>query len=673
MLFALPGKVSAGDTAQTITAPDIADKTYEDAAFSVAATSSSNLTVSYAAQGPARVDTAGELTLTGAGTVKVFFFQNGDETYAAATPVVKTFTVAKKTVTVTVADSTVTYNGAAREVSGSASGGGNDLTVTETYAGNSTAPSAAGTYAVVATVDDANYQGTANATLTINRAPLTATLGTKSISYGTAAPAAADWVSTITYSAFAGSDTSSVVDTSSLAVTYNAVVGNVANYTATPAGLTASNYTITHATGTLAVTKADTTVSLDALADLTYTSSAITLDAASEDGRTITYFVTGAATAVNNKVTLTSAGEITVVAYVEGTSNYNGAYVTRTFTVSKAAANIAMSDVLVDYDGAAKSTTATATDSSGNTLDVAIGIVYTDSSSAVVASPTNAGTYTATATISDSRYSGTKTATLTINKAQATVTIAGTSVKHDGNAKPVTVSAVDSSDKAITVTINTTYAGSSTAPSAAGDYAVVSTISDANYEGTKSATLTIGKVDLNVAAVSYSGAEQVPTLTLTPSDLSHTIKYNGGDVNPKNAGDYAVVVTVNDSRYSETVNGTFTINPATITVTAADASRVYGDANPDFSVSYSGFMGSETVSDLTTEATATTTAVATSTVGTYDIDASGAAADNYAFVYVDGTLTVSRAALSITPADKTKTYLDANPALTVTYLSLIHI
>ena len=111
-------------------------------------------------------------------------------------------------------------------------------------------------------------------------------------------------------------------------------------------------------------------------------------------------------------------------------------------------------------------------------------------------------------------------------------------MEHDGNAKPVTVSAVDSSNKNIAVTINTTYAGSSTAPSAAGDYAVVSTISDSNYEGTKSATLTIGKVDLNVAAVSYSGAEQVPTLTLTPSDLSHTIKYNGGDVNPKNAGDY---------------------------------------------------------------------------------------------------------------------------------------
>ena len=111
MLFALPGKVSAGDTAQTISANNIDNKTYGDAAFSVAATSDSGLTVSYAAQGAARVDTAGELTITGAGTVKVFFFQNGDATYAAATPVVKTFTVNKKSVDVTVADSTVTYDG----------------------------------------------------------------------------------------------------------------------------------------------------------------------------------------------------------------------------------------------------------------------------------------------------------------------------------------------------------------------------------------------------------------------------------------------------------------------------------------------------------------------------------------------------------------------------------
>ena len=165
-----------------------------------------------------------------------------------------------------------------------------------------------------------------------------------------------------------------------------------------------------------------------------------------------------------------------------------------------------MSDVLVDYDGAAKSATASATDSSGNTLDVTIGIVYTDSSSAVVASPTNAGSYTATATISDSRYTGSKTATLTINKDKAVVTITGTSVKYDGNAKPVAASAVDSADKCYQCYNKLHMQDRSDAPSAAGDYAVVSTISDDNYEGTKSATLTIGKVDLDVTAVSYNGA-----------------------------------------------------------------------------------------------------------------------------------------------------------------------
>ena len=132
------------------------------------------------------------------------------------------------------------------------------------------------------------------------------------------------------------------------------------------------------------MTKADATINLSALSDLSYTSTPISLAATSEDGRPITYFVTGVATAVSNEVALTSAGSITVVAYVEGTSNYNGAYVTVNFTVSKAAANLTMGDVLADYDGSGKTATAVAKDSSGNTLDVTVGIVYTDSSDNVV-------------------------------------------------------------------------------------------------------------------------------------------------------------------------------------------------------------------------------------------------------------------------------------------------
>src|SRR5262249_30698565 len=60
------------------------------------------------------------------------------------------------------------------------------------------------------------------------------------------------------------------------------------------------------------------------------------------------------------------------------------------------------------------------------------------------------------------------------------------------------------------------------------------------------------------------------------------------------------------------------------------------------------------------------------TVGTYAISASGAASPNYAFTYVNGTLTVSAATLTITANDKTKVYGTANPALTVSYAGFVN-
>ena len=239
--------------------------------------------------------------------------------------------------------------------------------------------------------------------------------------------------------------------------------------------------------------------------------------------RPVTYFVTGATTAVNNEVTLTGAGDITVVAFVEGTVNYEEANDTETFKVELAAANVSMSDVLVDYDATAKTTVATAKDASGNDLDVTINIAYKDASGANVNNPKEAGVYTATANISDNRYKGSQTSTLTINKDEVNITITGTGVAHDGNQKAVIVQANDLGGNALNVT--TTYNGSTTVPSAAGDYAVVSTVDD-NYEGTKNATLTIAKVDLDVSSVAYNGSNQEPKITLVPNDLKYEITYD---------------------------------------------------------------------------------------------------------------------------------------------------
>lgn len=82
---------------QTITFTTIADKTYGDAAFSIAATASSGLPVSFQlVSGPGNL-TAGVYTITGTGVVTIRATQPGDNVYDTAAPVIRTFTVNKAT------------------------------------------------------------------------------------------------------------------------------------------------------------------------------------------------------------------------------------------------------------------------------------------------------------------------------------------------------------------------------------------------------------------------------------------------------------------------------------------------------------------------------------------------------------------------------------------------
>ncbi len=63
--------------------------------------------------------------------------------------------------------------------------------------------------------------------------------------------------------------------------------------------------------------------------------------------------------------------------------------------------------------------------------------------------------------------------------------------------------------------------------------------------------------------------------------------------------------------------------------------------NPEFTISYSGFAGSEGAGVLDPEPVATCSADESSAAGNYDITASGGAAANYNLVYVNGTLTIT--------------------------------
>ena len=103
-------------------------------------------------------------------------------------------------------------------------------------------------------------------------------------------------------------------------------------------------------------------------------------------------------------------------------------------------------------------------------------------------------------------------------------------------------------------------------------------------------------------------------------------------------GDYAITY----------VNGTTTINPAPLTVTAASGSMTYGGAVPVISATVTGLQNGESATVLGAGLTCSTTATPTSSVGSYDSSCSGAVDANYTISYVDGSVTITPAALNIT-------------------------
>ena len=172
--------------------------------------------------------------------------------------------------------------------------------------------------------------------------------------------------------------------------------------------------------------------------------------------------------------------------------------------------------------------------------------------------------------------------------------------------------------------------------------------------------------------VSYSGfvnGDTAASLT-TPPSVSTTATAGSG------VGTYPITasgaVSSNSNYTISYVAGTLAVTKAAVTVTANDATRAYGAANPTLTVSYAGFVNGDTAASLTTPPSVSTAATSTSGVGTYAITPSGAVSANYTFTYVNGTLTVSAATLTITATDKTKVYGAVNPALTVSYSGFVN-
>ena len=114
---------------------------------------------------------------------------------------------------------------------------------------------------------------------------------------------------------------------------------------------------------------------------------------------------------------------------------------------------------------------------------------------------------------------------------------------------------------------------------------------------------------------------------------------------------------------------TVSVTPAPLTVTASNASMVYGASVPALTDVITGFVNGQNSSVVTGAATITTTASSTSTVagGPYSITitAGTLSAPNYVFTtFNNGSLTVTTAPLTVTANNASMVYGAAVPALT---------
>ncbi len=173
--------------------------------------------------------------------------------------------------------------------------------------------------------------------------------------------------------------------------------------------------------------------------------------------------------------------------------------------------------------------------------------------------------------------------------------------------------------------------------------------------------LWIGRSE-NYSAAKYKGLMddfRIYDRALTDAEVStvygsdngdFTLVRTGNQLSFKKAGQaniYAVAIGDANVAQSSIVSRPLIIEKPSITITADDKSRMVGANNPAFTYVATGFVNGEDENVFTTAPTLTPTDNSGSaipdgsnTAGTFSIKPSGAVADNYNFVYVDGIFIV---------------------------------
>lgn len=209
-----------------------------------------------------------------------------------------------------------------------------------------------------------------------------------------------------------------------------------------------------------------------------------------------------------------------------------------------------------------------------------------------------------------------------------------------------------------------------------------------NYTG---ANLTINPASLSITAnnagksygqtMTFAGIEFSASGLVAGDSVSSVTLTSAGATNTAGAGNYTIApgaaVGSGLGNYNITyANGTLTVNPALLGVTANNTNVVYGSTIPVFTVSYTGFQNSDSLgnSDVVGAPALTTSTTINTPVGTYVITNTlgTLASTNYTFALTNGTLTVVQAAITVTANNQGMTYGSAVPTLTASYSGFVN-
>jgi uncharacterized protein YfiM (DUF2279 family) len=547
---------------------------------------------------------------TGAGSYTVIGTINDANYQGSATG---TLVIGQATGAVTLGSLSQTYDGTAKPATATTTPSG--LTVTFSYNGSATIPTGAGSYTVVGTINDANYQGSATGTLVINAATLTYTANVASMTYGSAVPGLSGSVS-----GFVGTDNQGNATTGTLTFTAAATSSSgVGSYAINGTGLTANNgnYTFVQADGNA------TALTINALpVNLTGTRS--------YDGTTA---IAAGILSVANKV----GSDNVTVASGSGTL---------------AGANVG-SEAITSFETLALGGTA-----AGNyTLAGASGSVNI-TVSALALTVTNLLAL-------DKVYDGTTNTTLDATNAGLAGVLNGDSVTL------VTSNAVAYfADKNVGTNKPVTVTGLALAGAAAANYSLVdptNVTADITAAG-----LTVS--DVTAASKVYDGttnAQLNGTATLNGGVSGDDVSLVAGGVSAAFAGPNVgtgIPVTVSGYAITGADAGNYTLTPpsdlaaditaATLTITAAANTKTYdGTTSASATPTTSGLQGSDTVTGLAESYDTKDAGTGkTLSVSAYTVN-DGNGGNNYTVSTATSTAgVINQAPLTITASANTKTY-----------------